>query len=201
MRTEYKPLREIRERVSLGMNQAKSGRFGRMVDAFKSDACYWGEHRQWYIVAATNRDADTINRSNFAVLLKLLGGESDTVKIEEASHWACGWVRYLIIDPLDRKALRTAILAHSAISDYPVLDESHWSDLEYTEAYDFAESELKEFDGWETVWSQETQNCGFSENELWEPIQRARERLEEIRDNPPPPPEVIDPNQLWFDWH
>lgn len=131
MRQKYTPVRDIRERVMLGMNQPRSGkRFGRMADAFRSDAAYWGERGQWYIVAAQTRDSDCLSRSNFAVLLKALGGEGEAVAVEEASHWACGWVQYLIVRPDNRKGLRIAIESHSAVADYPVLDETHFSEVE-----------------------------------------------------------------------
>lgn len=177
MRREYTPIRDVRAGCSLGMNAPKGRRrFGTMREAFARDACYWGEHGEWYIVAAQTRDSESLDRSNFQVLTALLGGESDTVRIERANHWACGWVEYLIVAPSDRKALREAIYAHCSAYDYPILDEMHWSQLEYDEAYECAERELKGFPGWEEVFREEAE--GFSEDEAWSAIERARERLE-----------------------
>lgn len=128
---EYIPVRDIRESTSLGMNSSRDGkRFGRMADAFRHSAAYWGERGEWYIVAAQTRDSGTIDRSNFTTLLKRLGGEGEYVVVERANHWAVGWVEYLIVHPSNRAGLRTAILAHSAYSTYPILDESHFSEVE-----------------------------------------------------------------------
>jgi hypothetical protein len=130
----YVPIRSMRNPHGPGLNSPKSGkRFARLEDAFKRSAAYWGERGEWYIVAAQTRDSDTIDRSNFAVLLEMLGGESDGVAVERASHWAVGWVEYLIVAPGNRQGLRTAIEAHSSYSDYPLLDESHHSEVEDTE--------------------------------------------------------------------
>lgn len=181
MRNEYVPVREMQEGVSLGMTPPISGkRFVRMVDAFKHDAHYWGERGEWYIVAAQHRDSDALTRSNFAVLLNRLGGESDTVAIERANHWAVGWVEYLIVRPDDRRAIRTAIYAHSAEYNYPILDESHFSDLETDEFYAFAKSELSRFDGWEDVFDDECNksNSGAGdEGAEWAIIEAAHKRL------------------------
>lgn len=197
MRSEYVPMRDISSRVVLGMNQLQSGkRFGRMSEAFRSEAAYWGEHGRWYIVAAQTRDSDALDRSNFIVFLKELGGESETVKVEEASHWACGWVQYLIVAPTDRKALRTAVSLHCSACNYPVLDESHFSELEYDEAYEWAERELGEFDGWEEAFRNATDNTGFSDDEAGRAIEEARTYLEGIADGSITPPEKPDPNQL-----
>jgi hypothetical protein len=182
MWSEYIPTRKMHYGSGIGMNPPGNGkRFGRMADAFAHDAAYWGDHGDWYIVASQHRDSDTVDRSNFQVLLKQLGGESDTVAVEQASHWLVGWVEYLIVAPTDHKALRTAILAHSAVSTYPILDESEWSQLEYDEAWEWAERELKEYDGWETVmaevWSEGS--YGYGDEEAGQAISEAEERLKE----------------------
>jgi len=179
----------------LGTNPPADARFGRLTNAFRHSACYWGERGEWYIVAAQHRDSESIDRSNFAVLLQKLGGESETVAVERASHWAVGWLEYLIVRPDNRKGLRIAIEAHSSYYDYPLLDESHHSELEFNEAWEFAESELKRFgDGWADAFGRaiEDEGCGYSTDQIWPAIEAAREALE----NPPPPPEPIDPNQL-----
>jgi hypothetical protein len=179
MRKEYTPARDCRESSPLGVNRPANGaRFGRMADAFKRDSAYWGECGEWFIVAAQHRDSDSLSRSNFVSLLKLLGGESEQVRIERANHWAVGWVEYLIVAPANRSGLREAIYAHSSVCSYPVLDETHWSELEYNEAWDFAEGELKRYENWQAAFDDATQNGGYSDSELWTAIEAARERLE-----------------------
>ena len=198
MRNGYTPIRHIRDGVTLGVNPPHNGkRFGRMADAFRQSAAYWGEHGDWFIVAAQHRDSDSLTRSNFAVMLKTLGGESDSVAVERATHWAVGWVEYLIVRPDQRQALRAAIYAHSSVSDYPVLDETHWSDLEYAEAWEWAERELGEFENWEEAFRRASENSGYSDDETARAIEAAREELEELQplfDEHASSP--IDPRQL-----
>lgn len=105
-----------------------------LSEAFKKDSCYYGERGDWPIAYSTHRDADTLNRSNWAVLLKRLGGESETVAIEEASHWAVGWVQRIVIHPQAADKIAIAEAAKNEIETYPILDETHFSELESAEA-------------------------------------------------------------------
>jgi hypothetical protein len=56
------------------------------------------------------------------------------------NHWAVGWVEWIAIHESDSKALEIADEIICALADYPILDDSHWSDLEYQEASDYWES-------------------------------------------------------------
>jgi len=87
-----------------------------------------------------SRDSDTLERSNFACMLKALGGESETVHVVRESHWAVGWVEWIAIHQDDDKALRIADKIIAALEDYPVVDEDDWSELEWNEAADFWDS-------------------------------------------------------------
>ncbi len=132
MRKEYIPVRRMSGNVANGMNRPRNGaRFGTVRDAFARDSAYYGEPEMlaWYIVASVNRDSDTIERSNWDTMVALLGN-GDGVTIERASHWACGWVDYLMVAPNNRKALREAIYAHSSLFNYPILDDDHYSEIE-----------------------------------------------------------------------
>jgi len=52
---------------------------------------YLGEtYYDYYVVLSQHRDSDNLDKSNFASAVKMLGGESDTVLIVRASHWAVG---------------------------------------------------------------------------------------------------------------
>jgi hypothetical protein len=164
----------------LGLNPPKSGRhFCTIREAFSRDSAYWGASQEWYVVAAVNRDSDTLDESNFSVLRARLG---ESAKIERANHWACGWVDYLIISPNDRRALRIAIEANKACEDYPVLDEEHFSNLEYEKFWEYAASELKAFDMWEHYLSNAMQESNSGPGDAWAEskiIEVAREQLEE----------------------
>ena len=81
-----------------------------------------------------SRDSDCLERSNFASMLDALGGESDTVVVVRESHWAVGWVEWIAIHQSDDKALAIADEQQERLSNYPVLNEEHWSELESEEA-------------------------------------------------------------------
>ena len=54
---------------------------------------YIGETYEGYFVGLGQcRDSDALERSNFASAIEALGGETETVFIVRAGHWAVGWV-------------------------------------------------------------------------------------------------------------
>lgn len=77
-----------------------------------------------------SRDSDDLEASNFSTMLSDLGGESETVIVVRESHWAVGWVEWIAIHVSDEKALRIADENMERLADYPVLDESDWSERE-----------------------------------------------------------------------
>ena len=79
-------------------------------------------------------DSDALERSNFACMLKALGGESETVIVVRESHWAVGWVEWIAIHQDDEAACAIADEIKGALEDYPVINEDHWSRLEDEEA-------------------------------------------------------------------
>ena len=95
-------------------------------------AHYFGEVWPAYYSAGVgqSRDSDCLEQSNFAVMLKRLGGESETVTVVRESHWACGWVEWIAIHQDDERALAIADKANGKLEDYPVLDEDDLSDRE-----------------------------------------------------------------------
>lgn len=116
-----------------------------LSEYFKRDSAYWGGRREWLVVVTLNRDSGALDRSNYRCVLKLLGGKgtegakgsqevADGVAVEEASHWACGWIQYLIIDPSRPDLVAIAGEALKRLEDYPVLDEDDYSREESEEA-------------------------------------------------------------------
>lgn len=96
---------------------------------------YFGEEfLQYFDVIYQNRDSKVLDRSNFRSFLKALGGESETVQVIRAYHWACGWIEFIGIHESDTKALEIADKIATNLKDYPVVDESDWSSLESEEA-------------------------------------------------------------------
>jgi hypothetical protein len=145
---------------------------------------YWGERHEWFVAAGRHRDSDSLEESNFRSLLKKLGGESDTVAVERENHWLVGWVENLLIDPADVERVAIAEKVREDLEDYPVVDESDWSDLEYEQFWTFAEGELREFTNWENVLHEVMNECNSGpgdESAEWQMIEDARERLEELQ--------------------
>ncbi len=153
--------------------------FSTMDQAHSRSAAYWGDHGDWLIVATRHRDSDSLTRSNYRVLAARLASTSATT--EESSHWAVGWIERLIIAPGDRAALRVALAAHKAMDDYPVLDESDWSELEDSEFWEFARGELGDRNGWEDAvadaMAQSNSGPGDDSAE-WDIIEAARAALD-----------------------
>lgn len=95
-----------------------------------------------------SRDSDCLEESNFHAMLAALGGESDLVTVVRESHWAVGWVEWIAIEAdgssESDEALQIADAQKARLADYPVLDESDWSEREeeaanevWTNCYDW----------------------------------------------------------------
>lgn len=97
------------------------------------------DYFDYYPFLGQSRDSDALERSNFARGLELIGGESDTVLVIRDSHWAVGWVETIYIHKSDEQALRKADEIKAQLADYPVVDESHYSDLEWSEVVEYWE--------------------------------------------------------------
>jgi hypothetical protein len=94
---------------------------------------YFGDRGDWYAVLARTRDSDTLDRCNFDAALLRLGSESETVAVEEFSHWAVGWLRVILVDPADTDAVRIAQEIKDHLEDSLILDEDALSALEWEE--------------------------------------------------------------------
>lgn len=81
-----------------------------------------------------SRDSDALERSNFACMLRDLGGETETVLVVRESHWLVGWVEWIAIHQDDERALQIADAIKGKLEDYPVVDEEHFSETEVEEA-------------------------------------------------------------------
>lgn len=92
----------------------------------------------WYILLSKNRDSECLSESNWDCAIRELGGlENDSIDIVRHGHWACGWIEYLIIDSRDPKTLAIATEIDCALADYPVLDDSDFSEREQEQADSF----------------------------------------------------------------
>jgi hypothetical protein len=92
------------------------------------------------VFLSQNRDSDALTRSNFERGLALIGGESETVQVVRERHWACGWVEWIGIHEDDAEAIAKAEAILEKLDGYPVLDDDHFSELEWNETCDYWES-------------------------------------------------------------
>lgn len=95
---------------------------------------------EYFCFLGQSRESSTLERSNFICGLEALGGESETVLVIRESHWAVGWVEWIGIHGSDAKALAIADKIAGKLEGYPVVNEDHWSALEYEEAAEFWKS-------------------------------------------------------------
>ena len=102
------------------------------LERWKMPRDYFGAEWPEYYSSGVgrSRDSDCLEESNFHAMLAALGGESDTVRCVRESHWAVGWVEWIAIHESDEKALRTADGLRQKLDDYPILDESDFSERE-----------------------------------------------------------------------
>jgi hypothetical protein len=105
---------------------------------------------QWphyYSFLGRSRDSDALERANFGAGLKAIGGESTQdfsllndpdhvlpVRIVRENHWAVGWVEWIAIHESATEALEIADKIKGELVDYPVVDETLWSEYEDEEA-------------------------------------------------------------------
>ena len=116
---------------------------------------WFGQHwNGWFVGLSQHRDSDALDRSNFHCALEALGGESDTVQVVREGHWAVGWIEWIAIHESDDKALAIQYEIEGSLADYPVLDESDWSEEEAEEA-----------------------------NEVWQNCYNEKERIDYVREH------------------
>ena len=84
-----------------------------------------------------NRDSGDLDESNFHTALEILGGESDSVQVHRFGHWGCGWFELILVDSTDADKVAIAETIEATLSEYPVLDDSDFSEREYNSACDY----------------------------------------------------------------
>jgi hypothetical protein len=97
------------------------------------DSCGQGlQNQQNWLVApvSVTRDSMALERANFDATLRELGGESETVQVHRFGHWGPGWFEIILIDPDDRERVMVAEEIENALADYPIVDESLYSEYE-----------------------------------------------------------------------
>ncbi len=103
---------------------------------------YSGNHWEgFYVFLGKHRDSDLLSESNFDVgysKIKELNTELEngdkSIRIIREGHWAVGWVEWIGIHESNIPALKVADSIQDKLNDYPVIDESNWSEREDKEA-------------------------------------------------------------------
>lgn len=88
----------------------------------------------WFVApCGRSRDSDAIERSNWREQLRRLGGEDgEKVVVVRENHFLCGWVEWVALAPDASEMHLIADSIASALSCYPILNESdvEWEELE-----------------------------------------------------------------------
>lgn len=117
------------------------------MTAFDGANNYAGETLDGWFVLSQHRDSDAIARSNFECLRRDLeqeaekAGAAGCVETHSFGHWAVGHVDQIVLTAeTPEPVIRFAENALARLADYPIYDDDHASDLEFTEAADYWDS-------------------------------------------------------------
>lgn len=127
------------------------------LKAWTTPGSYSGPQYYGFVgVAGTNRDADTLTQCNYDRIREDLkdelknegftnegGDQQPVVETASASHWACGWVKTVMVHYSSVKALDLVASILSALRDYPVYDDSAFSEAEHEKKNEYFESWAK----------------------------------------------------------
>ena len=118
--------------------------------------CWFGKPWEgWYVAYARHRDSDPITECNYEIFLDKLKSlakdvlvddtanaeqsyrtneedwtETETVFVVRESHWAVGWVEYIVVHPSNEKAVQLADKMLCDLEAYPILDDDLLTELE-----------------------------------------------------------------------
>ena len=103
--------------------------------ALSSD-CYYSNDElgvTQFIALAVHRDSDLLAESNWHSIIADMDKNKLDYSIERFSHWAMGWIDYLIIDTAHQDSVLFIENVLYALDQYPVYDEEDWSQREFDE--------------------------------------------------------------------
>jgi len=110
--------------------------------AYDRGGAFLRERQAWLVVPTIHtRDSDTLEESNFATALALLGGESKTVEVHRFGHWGPGWCEIILVAHGSPQA-EVAKNIERQLEQYPVLDDDDYGNREYEEYLETAESSV-----------------------------------------------------------
>jgi hypothetical protein len=104
---------------------------------FDSPGLSLDDRQKWLVVPVIQtRDSGVLDRSNFRVALKMLGGEVEgIVEVHRFGHWGPGWFDIVIVNP-DSDKVRIAENIECSLENYPVLCENDYSNEEWAACMD-----------------------------------------------------------------
>ena len=124
----------------------------RLKEFFGRDSYYRGIHGEWYVVYDYSRDSSTMELSNVRRIRQLYNIEAmkddkfpSDIKIERASHWAVGWIEYIIINPDNAEFVKIAEEIQENLSNYPVLSEDLYSNMQFEEYETWLEQAINDY--------------------------------------------------------
>ena len=91
-----------------------------------------------YVIYSRHRDSAIYENTNYRLILRELCDMSECVYDFRVTHWAVGWVEYIIVPANSCEAViaRAAEIV-SELEDYPVLDDMTYSEDQYAEICDY----------------------------------------------------------------
>ena len=102
-----------------------------LMEKWSRSENYIGEsYNDYYVLLSRNRDSGLVEKSNFQSALKMLNGESDTVKVVRSSHWAVGWIEVILIHESDVISVSKGNDIEESLESYPILDEDDFATKE-----------------------------------------------------------------------
>ena len=126
----------------------------KLIDFFKDPySVYFGDKGGWLVAYIRTRDSELIEEINFEVFIrgfKTAGlTEDKDFAVERASHWAVGWVDYLVVPP-GSQAEKIAKKLLTALEEYPCLDDDLYSEKAWEIASEFAK-EISDYEKEEII--------------------------------------------------
>jgi len=94
------------------------------------------EQQDWLVApCGNNRDADLLTQANWESQLESLLELEDpeTWQVCRFSHWGSGWFEIILVQP-GSKAEELCSKLEAKLADYPVLDEDHFSKVQWEDA-------------------------------------------------------------------
>jgi hypothetical protein len=92
---------------------------------FDRKGAFLHDQSDWYVSPCIQtRDSGPLDQSNFETALEILGGESSYVEVR---------FEIIIVKPTAKKTVQKLQSIYDSLADYPVLDDSDYSEREWEE--------------------------------------------------------------------